>query len=505
MNTSHEIIKKLDPFFNPRSIAVIGATNNSNKWGFSTITSALDGFKGPVYPVNLWEKEVVGLKAYKRVKDIPQEQPVDLAIIVIPSTGVARVMEDCVEKGVKACVIISAGFAEIGEDGRALQDEVVAIARKGDIRIVGPNCMGLWSATSELRAFMFPLRVKAGPIAFVSQGGNVGGAIVGSAYDRGVGFQRYVSCGCTADVQIEDYIEHFGLDPEVKVILAYIEGLNDGQRFIEKVKKVTMKKPVIIIKPGKTDAAAKAISSHSGALAGSDILYDVVFKKAGIIRAETSEELLDYTLGFLLQPLPENNRVVIVTPGGSYGVLCADACAILNLDVIDLPTETITEFDKIFPPRWSRGNPVDPAGDRDFPAYFKAAEMLLELDETDAIFFMGFGDISGVPDDFAEHMESFKDGNGNYDTFTQALLNIGSQFPKLIHGWIKKYKKPVLTTTFTQETPSLEGGVLHPYPSPVRAAKVLAALYEYKVYLEKEGHYKDKPFDPMEFWWLNNK
>ncbi len=389
---SRSIMEELEPLFNPRSVAVIGATNNWNKWGYSTFASVLDGFHGPVYPVNNRESEVMGHKAYARVTDIPA--PVDLAVFVIPAASVASVMEDCVTKGVRAGVIITAGFAETGEEGKKLQDEVLHIARKGGIRFIGPNCMGFWSASSELRAFMFPLPVRDGPLAFVSQGGNVGGAVVTSGYMRGVGFHRYVSCGCAADIQIEDYIEYFGDDPEVKVILAYIEGLVDGVRFLEKVKKVTPKKPVIVLKPGKTEAAAKAITSHSGALAGSDEAYEAAFRSIGITRVESPEELLDVAIGFITQPLPKGRNVAILTPGGSYGVLCAEACAAEGLNVVKLPEKVIAALDKVFPPRWSRGNPVDPAGDRNFITFLTAPVKLLRVDEVDSLIFMGFGGFS---------------------------------------------------------------------------------------------------------------
>lgn len=388
----HSIVENLEPLFNPKSVAVVGATSNWNKWGFSTFTSALNGFRGPVYPVNNKESDVLGHKAFARVSDIPEL--VDLVIVVVPSTAVAAVVEDCVAKGVKAGVIISAGFAEIGKEGKKLQDEVLSIARKGNIRFIGPNCMGFWSASSELRGFMFPLPVKDGPLAFVSQGGNVGGAVVTSGFMRGVGFHRYVSCGCAADIQIEDYIEYFGHDPEVKVILAYIEGLVDGRRFLEKVKEVTPTKPVIVLKPGKTDAAAKAITSHSGALAGSDEAYEAAFKSIGIIRVESPEELLDVAIGFLTQPLPEGRNVAILTPGGSYGILCAEACATEGLDVVKLPDRVISALDKVFPPRWSHGNPVDPAGDRNLLTYLTAPGKLLRVDEIDSLIFMGFSGFS---------------------------------------------------------------------------------------------------------------
>jgi hypothetical protein len=251
--------------------------------------------------------------------------------------------------------------------------------------------MGYWSASSNLAAFMMPLLVKDGPLAFVSQGGNVGAAVVVAGYERGIGFRQYVSCGCAADIQIEDYIEYFGRDPDVKVILTYIEGLNNGARFARIVQGITPKKPVIVLKPGKTEAAAKAIRSHSGALAGSDEVYDAAFKKMGVTRVSCPEEMLDVAIGFITQPLPKGRNVAIITPGGSYGVLCAQACEEDGLNVVKLPEKTIKELDQIFPPRWSHSNPVDPAGDRNFIAYMTAPARLLELKTVDSLIFMGFG------------------------------------------------------------------------------------------------------------------
>jgi len=397
--------EELEPLFKPRAVAVIGATNNWGKWGFSTWNSLLDGYEGRMYPVNNRDKEVLGHRAYSRISDIPENEPVDLAVFVIPAEGVPAAMEDCVQKGVRAAVIISAGFVETGQKGRELQDEVVRIAREGSIRFIGGNCMGFWSARANLRAFMFPLLVMDGPLALVSQGGNIGGSVVSAGFTRGIGFRSYVSCGCTADIQVEDYIEYFGDDPKVKVIMAYIEGVNDGTRFIEKVSRVSEKKPVIVLKPGRTEAATKAISSHSGALAGSSLLYDSVFKKAGIMRVDTPEELLDTAVGFVTQPLPKGKKIVIISPGGSYGVLTADTCATMGLDVIKLSDETVDEFNKIFPPRWSHGNPVDPAGDRDFIAYMQAPEMLLKLPEVESLLYMGFTSFSGM----ATRMRSFNE------------------------------------------------------------------------------------------------
>jgi acyl-CoA synthetase (NDP forming) len=388
------IVSELEPLFHPRSVAVVGATNNLSKWGFSTFASLKARYRGALYPVNSRGGEVQGHPAHARITEV--DGPVDLAVIVVPADQVAAVMQDCVKKGVKAAVVITAGFAETGPAGKALQDEVMRVARGGGIRVVGPNCMGMWSAAAELSAFMFPLPIMAGPLALVSQGGNVGGALVVDAVTRGVGFAHYVSCGCAADIPIEDYVEYFAHDESVQVIMVYIEGLDDGQRFVDKVRRVTVKKPVLALKPGKTLAAARAISSHSGAMSGADRVYDAAFKKAGVIRVDSTLELLDAAIGLLTQPLPKGRNVVITTPGGSYGVMCADACASRGLTVIDLPARVMEQFNAMFPARWSHGNPVDPAGDRNFVPYLKAPEMLLGCPEVDALIFMGFGSFSGI-------------------------------------------------------------------------------------------------------------
>lgn len=561
-----DISAQLQPLFRPESVAVIGASNNKAKWGFSSFYSLKEGYPGRLYAVNNRDESVQGYRAYDSVADIPDK--IDLVVIVVPPEAVPSVMEDCVTKGVKAAVIITAGFAEVGYEGKALQDKVLSIAQKGGIRFVGPNCMGMWSAAGLLPAFMFPMAVKDGPLALISQGGNIGGALVADAMARGVGFSQYVSCGCTADIQIEDYIEYLGNDDSVKVILVYIEGLGQANRFVEKVGAVTMKKPVVVLKPGKTEAAARAISSHSGALSGSDRIYDAAFKKAGVIRTNTSMELLDVAIALLTQPLPPGRNVVITTPGGSYGVMCAEACALNGLNVIDLPPGPMEAFNKMFPSRWSRGNPVDPAGDRDFAQYLRAPELLLPCPEIDALIFMGFGSFSALTSVFAsgrknEDEESFIASLGKFTEFAGPALNViesgdplqikeilkaglkvgfkkimltspedmdiflelltealttekmlaGPFFARvkellallaegdldnialedvtglmdpmlgaLIHNWTRKYKKPVIATTFTEVASTLSDEGHFPYPNAERAANVLARLVEYQEY-----------------------
>gem|GEM_PF-218391 len=608
-----EIVKELSPLFDPRSIAVIGATNDVNKWGFLTFLSIVSEFKGKVYPVNWKEEKVLGYPAFKKVTDIPD--PVDLAVFVIPGPNVPAVMEECVEKGVRSAVIISAGFAEMGGEGKRLEEDLIRVAKKGKIPFVGPNCMGMWSASSNLSALMWPTPFRDGPFALVSQGGNLGVAMAMDAYKRGIGFHRYVSCGRSVGIQIEDYIEYFGKDPEVKVILAYIEGLEDGRRFIDKVKEVSQKKPVVVLKPGKSEVTERAIRSHSGALSGSYQTYGEAFKKAGALRVDNAEELLDVATGLLSQPLPKGRNVAIVTPGGSYGVMCADCCTPLNLNVVDLPKDVIIELNKMFPPRWSHENPIDPAGDRNFVAYIKAVERVLELKEVDSLIFMGFGGFSGIIEfnsSIVKGMTRFMPeivtavlsevdlgrldiqqflhvggtvvknlikklidrmvGGGknikeepvtglmdfifeksdiagmispflsiiapfisagdkkSAEDFSPLILpkiesnkadmisiaeDVISNIPSAIRSffiswqidpstifqvidsvlgvivfhWIKTYKKPIITTTFSEATTrlmTLERGFYFAYPSPERATKVLAKLVEYNEYLDKE-------------------
>jgi acyl-CoA synthetase (NDP forming) len=338
----NKLTKEMDYLFNPRSVALVGASNTMNKWGGFTFSSIIiGGFKGKIYPVNLSETSVQGLKAYKHMRDIPDD--IDLAVSAIPAPAIPSVMEECVEKGVKSAIIISAGLRETGKAGEELENEIVEIARRGNIRIVGPNCMGIYSSSSSLSVTMNPMQ-GGGELACVSQSGYVGGSILMWAAELGLRFSKYVSCGNCADLQIEDYIEYFGQDESIKIILAYIEGTKDGKRFVDRVSKVSKIKPVITMKCGRTNAGAKAAKSHSGSLAGTDILHDVAFKKAGVLRVHKVEGLLDTTIAFLSQPLPKNNNVSILASGEGIGSIAHYACEKNNLNVMSL---NISEADML--------------------------------------------------------------------------------------------------------------------------------------------------------------
>ena len=350
------IVSELEPLFHPQSVAVIGASNDRNKWGKSTFTSLMNHYKGELYAVNNRDEEILGYRAYPKITDIPGS--VDLVIIVIPPENVARVMEQCVQKGVKAGVIITAGFAEVGAKGKAMQDEVVEIAQKGGIRLVGPNCMGMWSAPANLAAFMFPMAVLEGPLSLISQGGNIGGALVADATARGVGFQQYVSCGCTADIQIENYIEYLGYDDSVKV-------LNSGDRAqIKGVVKLIIKALFGSIMPSKALEMEEFLDTISDAL--------------------TTEKMMGSSFFKILNEL-------------FLSVATGDTKRLGSANIVDL---------------------MEP--------------------------------IPGA----------------------------------LVAGLIKKYGKPVITTTFTEGNTRLSEGGHFPYSNSDRASNVLIKLVEYREYLE---------------------
>ncbi|MEM1550332.1 MAG: CoA-binding protein, partial [Candidatus Bathyarchaeia archaeon] len=353
---------KLNAFFNPKAIAVVGASRDPSKIGHGVLRNLIEGeFSGAIYPINPNADEILGLKCYKSVKDVPGE--VDLAVIVVPAKIVPSVLEDCGVKGVKGVVVISAGFGETGREGAQLERELVSICRKYGMRMQGPNCLGIISVQSCMNASFAPATPPPGNIAFVSQSGGVGIAVLNWAIKNEIGLTKFISLGNEADLNAADFIEALGEDEYTKVIGLYIEGVKEGERFIEVARRVSRKKPIVAIKAGTTSAGMRAVSSHTGSLAGSDIAFSAAFKKAGIIRVNTLEELLTFILAFGSQPLPRGRRVLIVTNGGGPAILATDICEKVGLDLPPLEHNIIEELHKSIPPHASLSNPVDVLGD----------------------------------------------------------------------------------------------------------------------------------------------
>ncbi|ANF22128.1 acetate--CoA ligase family protein [Thermococcus piezophilus] len=370
-----------DYFFKPKAIAVIGASNDPLKLGYEVFKN-LKGYQdGKVYPVNVKDEIVQGVKAYRNVKDIPDD--VELAVIVVPKKFVKQTIIDCGEKGVKGIVLITAGFGETGEEGKKEECELVEIAHRYGMRIVGPNCVGIMNTHNGMNA-TFVTNAKKGDIAFISQSGALGAGIIYKTIKEGIGFSKFVSIGNMADIDFAEFMEYLANDPESKAIALYIEGLRDGRKFMEVAKRVTKKKPVIVLKAGKSESGARAASSHTGSLAGSYKIYEAAFKQSGIIVAETIDDMLSMARAFT-QPLPKGKRVAIMTNAGGPGVLTADEIDKRGLKLTNLEEKTIEELRSFLPPMAAVKNPVDMIASARGEDYYRTAKALLEDPNVDML------------------------------------------------------------------------------------------------------------------------
>ncbi|EEB72927.1 Acetyl-CoA synthetase (ADP-forming) alpha chain [Thermococcus sp. AM4] len=374
-------LMNLDYFFRPKGIAVIGASNDPMKLGYEVFKNLKKYKDGKVYPVNVKDEVVQGVKAYKNVKDIPDE--VDLAIIVVPKRFVKQSIVDCGEKGVKGAVIITAGFGETGEEGKKEERELVEIAHRYGMRLIGPNCVGVMNTHNDMNA-TFIMDAKKGSIAFVSQSGALGAGIVYKTVKEGIGFSKFISVGNMADLDFAELMEYLADTEEDKAIALYIEGIKDGRKFIEVAKKATRKKPVIALKAGKSESGARAASSHTGSLAGSWKIYEAAFKQSGVLIAETIDDMLSMARAFT-QPLPKGKRVAIMTNAGGPGVLTADQIDKRGLKLADLEEKTIEELRSFLPPMAAVKNPVDMIASARGEDYYRTAKLLLQDPNVDML------------------------------------------------------------------------------------------------------------------------
>jgi acetyltransferase len=350
----------LEPILRPKSIAVIGASRQRNTIGWQILDNLLRvGFNGPVYPVNPKASAIHSIPAYKSIADVPG--PVDLAVVVVPNKYAAQVIRQCVKKDVKGLVVISAGFKEVGGEGIAREQELVDIVREAGIRMVGPNCLGVINndPAVSMNATFAPARPPVGPVGFVSQSGAMGASILDYAESLNIGISMFVSSGNKAEVSGNDVIEYWRDDPGTQVILMYLESFGKPETFVELGREITQRKPICVVKSGRTGAGARAAASHTGAMAGTELATDAIIKQAGALRAETVEELFDLAMSFANQPLPVGNRVAIVTNAGGPGIMAADACEANGLSVVHLAPETEDLLRTRLPEEASVKNPVD--------------------------------------------------------------------------------------------------------------------------------------------------
>lgn len=352
----------MDLFFSPHSIAVIGASQNPRKIGHAILNNLLRfGFTGKIYPVNPAAPEILGLRTYSTLPEIREE--ISLAVIVIPALRVPDTLVECGRAGVKAAVIISAGFKESGSEGMRLEEEVKRIATENHIRILGPNCLGVINTAHHLNATFAAGMLPEGRMSFFSQSGALGIAVLDWAIGNKIGFSKFISLGNKAELNEIDFLDYFRRDSETDVILGYIEDVVAGRKFLEVAKETTRTKPVILLKAGGTEAGARAASSHTGALAGSETAFNAAFKQTGVIRAEGIEDLFDIALSFSSRRLPSGRKLLIVTNAGGPGIIAADASERLGLELPMLSKESTDAIRPLLPPNASIYNPIDLIGD----------------------------------------------------------------------------------------------------------------------------------------------
>ncbi|MEE9525227.1 MAG: CoA-binding protein [Candidatus Woesearchaeota archaeon] len=381
---------RLDALFNPKSVAIIGASRNHNSVGYGILKNIQKGcvfeneyckpFKGRIYAINPNADEILNVKSYPKITSIKED--IDLAIIAVPAKIVPDVIKDCAAKKVKAIIVISAGFAELGEQGKKLQDQIKDIAQKAKIPLVGPNCLGVIRPSANLNASFAPSMPPEGNIAFISQSGAIANSIIDWAIENNYKFSTIISYGNRADLDVHDFIEYLEKDEKTNAIAIYLEGLEDGKKFMEIAKKASKNKPIVVLKSGRTDSGIKAISSHTGSLAGSYDIYKAAFKQSNVIIADSIEELFNTTKALASQPAAKENSIAIVTNGGGCGVLAADFCSELGINVVELKASTIKKLDatKKMHPAYSRANPLDIVGDALPERYEAAVDTLLAED-----------------------------------------------------------------------------------------------------------------------------
>jgi acyl-CoA synthetase (NDP forming) len=479
--------------FYPRSIAFVGASGRFGKWGYILFCNvAAGGFKGPIYLVNRKGEEIAGRPTFKSVADIPA--PVDLAVVTIPAAQILDLIPQLKQKGIRNMLLITSGFSETGAEGRRLEEEVVQKAREAGILILGPNTMGICNPHDALFCCGSGVCPKPGSTALISQSGNLGVQLLGFAEHEGIGIRAFGGSGNEAMITIEDYMEAFEVDEPTKTVVLYVESVKNGRRFFESARRVGKKKPVVMLKGGRTQAGNRAAASHTGALASDLRIFNAAVRQAGIVVAEQPMDLLDLSAAFSSLPLPLGNRVAIMTLGGGWGVVASDLCVENGLIVPELSTELIARIDPLLPPYWSRANPVDIVGEFGPDIPIRIMEELAKWEQCDAIIHLG---IVGRMIFLQEMIRSIHKvdpvmSRRFLDAIQEALVQFEKEFTTRMVHLMEQYGKPIFgvnllpdenARTITEIEGSPYKGVS--YLSPERAVKSLARMNAYREWRER--------------------
>jgi acetyl coenzyme A synthetase (ADP forming)-like protein len=404
--SQEDIVKAMNRIMKPKAVAVIGASAEDGKIGNSVMKNLINGgYKGEIYPIHPKADEILGYKAYRSVKDVPGT--IDTAIFAIPAKFVAGALTECGEKGIPGAVLIPSGFAEAGAP--ELQEEIVKIGQKYNVRLMGPNIYGFYYTPSNLCATFCTAYDVKGSAALSSQSGGIGMAIIGFSRSAKMGVSAIVGLGNKSDIDEDDLLAFFEQDDNTRIIAQHCEDLKDGRAFAEAAKRVSKKKPVVVLKAGRTSAGAKAASSHTGALAGNDRIYEDVLKQSGVIRARSLRQLLEFARGIPILPTPKGENVVIITGAGGSGVLLSDACVDNGLQLMSMPADLDTAFRKFIPPFGAAGNPVDITGGEPPLTYKNTVKLGLEDDRIHALILGYWHTIVTPPMVFAKLMVEVKE------------------------------------------------------------------------------------------------
>jgi acetyltransferase len=385
------VLERFRPLFRPRGIVVAGASTHPGKFGFVTLHNLRRfGYEGGLFPVNRDGAEVLGEPTFASVDEIP-EGAADLVFVCTPNQANVELLRACAKKGVRAAFVASGGYGEAGEEGRALERELVGVADELGIVMAGPNGQGVISTPVSMCAQIVAPYPPPGRISVASQSGNLVSSFLNYAVASGVGISKAISCGNSAQTNLADYLDYFAADSETEVALAYVEGVSDGAGFVRSVRDFTARKPLVLVKGGAAAEGKRAAASHTGSLASDDRVFDGVCRQLGVVRAPTVEEAYEWAASFATQPLPSGRRVVVFTTAGGWGVLAADACAAAGLELIDLPKDVREKIDAMVPARWSRSNPIDLAGGETRDTIPEVLDIVCGHPDVDAVIHLGIG------------------------------------------------------------------------------------------------------------------
>jgi len=489
MQKASSVVGQIHTFFEPKSVAVVGASKKITKAGHVIFKNFADNkrrgiFKGELYPVNPHESHILAFKCYPSLEEVIGD--VELVVVVVPAENVPQIMHEAAKKHAKAAVIVSGGFGEIGN--HQLEDEVRAIAKKAGIRILGPNCLGVYDSSTGVDMLFLPEtrvlttgeevvatpRPRSGPIAVVTQSGAFGVAVLDYMAGEEIGLSKFVSFGNKIDVQEPEILEYLLHDQETRVVLLYAESINSGREFMEVAKEVTRVKPIVALKSGRTEAGARAALSHTGAIAGSDKIYDSVFLQSGVIRVRDTEELMDASEALAFQPPAADNNVAIVTAAGGPAIMAADECESRGVNVEKFSDETQQKFERLkkegkIPSFATNYNPLDLTGSVTSEMFEMGTKIVLEDPEIYGVMVFGLHHSPALQEDYVDRVANLS----------------------------KNYLKPVLACDIgeTEMAAYIRGRFdklgVPSFSSPEDTARAMAALVHYGLYLKKNGYYED--------------